>query len=339
MNILLNNLQHQLTDYLAAQPGVYTDVKVEDFRKVGGRWMTGVYAFRLSYVEAGQRSVQRLVLKTYANDAEGIDRAMKERHALFNLRAARYPTPGVMLVEIDPQPLGRPFVIMEYVEGTALADLLKAADPAQRHALIAQFVGLLVDLHERGPQVLVKTLSAMTPLALINREIHVMRGLADKRRQAEFLPVIDWLYANRDRVPCTQPVVTHRNYHPWNVLMTPAGVPYVIDWAWQISDARFDVASTLQSLEREGLGDLRDDVLAEYERVTGGPVAELAYFEVVAAVRWLMSVSHEARQRLNSDKAGHSPFMLSMREPAAAATALIAAVTGINLPDADALLM
>lgn len=334
----MTTLQKQLTNYLAAQPGVYTDVKVEDFRKVGGRWTTGVYAFKLSYTEEGQRSAQRLVLKTYANDAEGIDRAMKERHALFNLRAARYPVPGVMLVEIDPKPLGRPFVVMEYVDGTALADLLKEADPQQRRALIAQFVGLLVDLHERGPQVLVKTLSAMTPLALINREIHVMRGLADKRQQREFLPAIDWLYANRDRVPCTQPVVTHRNYHPWNVLMTDDGTPYVIDWVWQISDARFDLASTLQSLEREGLGELRADVLAEYERATGGPVDELEYFEVAAALRWLMSISHEARQQLGYGKASHAPFMLSMREPVAEATALIADLSGVELPDPDVLL-
>lgn len=332
-------LQEQLTAYLAAQPGAYSEVKVEDFRKVGGHWTTtDVYTFRLSHVEAGERSVQRLVLKTYSNDAEGVDRAMKERHALFNLRAARYPVPGVMLVEIDPKPLGRPFIVMEYVEGTALADLLKAADPQQRQALIAQFVGLLVDLHERGPQVLVKSLSEMTPLALINREIHVMRGLAQKRQQREFLPVIDWLYAHRDRVPCTRPVVTHRNYSPWNVLMTAGGMPYVIDWMWQISDARFDLATTLQNLEREGLGELRAEVLAEYERATGGPVDELAYFEVAAALRWLMSVSHEARQQLGYGKASHAPFMLSMREPVAAAAALIAEITGVELPDPEVLL-
>ena len=73
-------------------------------------------------------------------------------------------------------------------------------------------------------------------------------------------------------------------------------------------------------------------------RATGGPVAELDYFEAVAALRWLMTVSHEARQQIGLGKASHAPFMLSMREPVAAAAALIYEMTGVALPDPEILL-
>jgi aminoglycoside phosphotransferase (APT) family kinase protein len=132
-------------------------------------------------------------------------------------------------------------------------------------------------------------------------------------------------------------VVNHRNYTLSNVIVGPSGAMSVVDWGWQIGDARFDLAWTLLDLERAGMAELRDEVLAEYERVTGAPVADLAYFEVIAALRWLMDAVHEAR-RAGTLKPGQELLREAMLPAVREAAAKIAAHTGIELPAAEVLL-
>ncbi len=338
MNVQEQILRNQLEAYLAERPEAGADSRIETLTRIGGRGATGVYAFALVHDEAGERVTQKLVLKTYANSPEGIDRALKERHALYHLRTARYPVPAVMAVETSPEALGVPFVIMQQVEGQTLGAALQSADDRKRRGLIAQFVGLLVDLHARGPEALIRReMSPVSAHALINREIHTLRGLAQNRDQQEYLPVIDWLYERRKSVSSEGMVVNHRNYTLSNVLVGPTGAMSVVDWGWQIGDARFDLAWTLLDLERAGLGELRDDVLAEYERVTGAMVADLPYFEVVAALRWLMDAVHEAR-KAGTLKAGQELLREAMLPSTREAAAKIAERTGIALPDAETLL-
>lgn len=338
MNVQEQILKNQLEAYLAEQPETGSHARVEALTRIGGRGENGVYAFTLVYEEAGETVTQKLVLKLYANSPEGVDRALKERHALFHLRTARYPVPGVLMVEASPDILGGPFVIMQQVEGQTLGAALENADVRTRRGLIAQFVGLLVDLHARGPQALIRReMSPVSAQAIINREIHTMRGLAQSRDQGEYLPVIDWLYARRKEVSTDALVINHRNYTLSNVLVAPSGKMSVIDWGWQIGDARFDLAWALLDLERDGRTDLRDEVLAEYERVTGAPVADLAYFEVIAALRWLMDAVHEAR-RTGLLQPGQELVREALLSAIRSAAAKISTLSGIELPDAEVLL-
>lgn len=338
MNLQEQILRNQLEAYLAERPEAGADSRIETLTRIGGRGAAGVYAFTLVYDEAGERVTQKLVLKTYANSPEGIDRALKERHALYHLRTARYPVPAVMAVETSPEALGVPFVIMQQIEGQTLGAALEGADERKRQGLIAQFVGLLVDLHARGPEALIRReMSPVSAHALINREVHTLRGLAQNREQQEYLPVIDWLYERRKSVSSGAMVINHRNYTLSNVMMGPTGAMLVVDWGWQIGDARFDLAWTLLDLERAGLDELRDEVLAEYERVTGAPVEDLPYFEVLAATRWLMDVLHKGRAA-GGFESGIESNKDSMLGPVGQAAALIAARTGIQLPDARILL-
>src|SRR5690606_36970932 len=201
MNVQERILQNQLEAYIAEQPETGGNSRIESLERIGGRGAKGVYAVTLAHDEAGETVTQKLVLKTYANSPEGVDRALKERHALYHLRTARYPVPAVLAVETSPEALGGPFVIMQQVEGETLGAALESADARKRQGLIAQFVGLLVDLHARGPEALIRReMSPVSAHALINREIHTMRGLAQNREQQEYLPVIDWLYERRKSV-------------------------------------------------------------------------------------------------------------------------------------------
>jgi aminoglycoside phosphotransferase (APT) family kinase protein len=249
--------------------------------------------------------------------------------------------PGVLAVEVEGSPLQRPFVIMEHIDGPTLEAAFALADEARRVELVAMFVNLLVDLHGRGASVLTPRMTnTPSPLALVNREVYALRTWANTALLPAYLPVIEWLYAQRVDVPTSTPVITHRDFVPANVVLNARGMPHVLDWAWQVGDARFDLAWTLGALRRAGMPELADEVLAEYQRVTGGAVEGLRYFEVLAATRWLMATHMQLRDHLSYGReAQYSAALMSVLQPARDALAFVAQHTGLEgLPTADELL-
>lgn len=328
----LEQLKTDLRDYYIEQPIAGSDPHIENLTQLNAGWASDVYSFTLSYQEEGHTIHQNLILKAYSNTVDGKDRALKERHALFNLRADRYPVPGVAAVEIDEAYIGRPFVIMERVNGRLLWDALQDSDEGQRQELIRLFVGLLVDLHALGAKVLTPNIKVSGEFTLINREIYTLRSLVTLHNRQELMPIVDWLYERRKEAPCDTPVVTHRDYHPWNVLLTDQGRPFVIDWGWQISDPRFDLAWTLTLMERSGFKSFRDEVLTEYERVTGGQVGELHYFEVLAHTRWLLEVTNSLIYGTNLREGTQAEFRAVVADWVRYAASVIEQRTGIALP-------
>lgn len=330
-----NALRENLLEYLIYQPTTGTRPDIDEFELLKRGPHSEVYAFTLAYDEGGERTRQRLVLKTYADTVDGKDRALKERHALYHLRTARYAVPGVAALEVDDNPLGRPFILMEYVDGAPMAEVLPLVDDRGRTELAQQFVGLLTALHDLGHQVLVPRMGALSEFALVNREIHTMRSLAADYSLEALTPVLDWLYAQRVSAP--RPVITHRDFHPSNVLLNASGVPYVIDWVWQVSDPRYDLAATLGQLERGGDAGFANAVLAEYERVTGGAVAALDYFRVMAETRWLIDTV--ILRRTGFDTPVHEQQFVDANVAALRmARDRISELTGITLLEAERLL-
>jgi len=334
-----SQLQTQLTDYAQTllPPGV--DARTAELERLTFNLDSEVYRFTLRYQEAALERSQTFIIKLYANTPDGMDRALKERHALFNLRGARYPVPGVLAMEVEKSPLGRPFVIMEHIDGQTFEDAISGADPARRAELVAQFVNLMTDLHGRSPAVLVARMTTPSPLAMVNREIHTLRGLANTSQLHAYLPVVDWLYARRAEVPCDSPAIRHRDFVPSNVVLNPRGMPHVVDWAWQVGDPRYDLAWTLLALRRDGQVALATEILAEYERVTGAAVVGLTYFEVLASTRWLMGIGLDLRALLaDGEMTQHAALMMSVLQSARDALTFIESQTDLDLPDAEVLL-
>lgn len=109
--------------------------------------------------------------------------------------------------------------------------------------------------------------------------------------QPGFLPVLEWLEARRDQVPCLRPSPIHWDFHPGNVLLRDDGSMVVIDWTGpDVSDSRFDLAWTLLLVSTHEDTKWRDLVLQEYERLVGTKVEQIEYFDVAACARRLLSV-------------------------------------------------
>jgi aminoglycoside phosphotransferase (APT) family kinase protein len=326
-------LKTQLAEYTASLFPASQNPQITELANLATGAHSEVYRFTLAYDEAGTSRAQQFVVKLYASTPDGMDRALKERHALFSLRGAHYPVPGVLAVEVEESPLERPFVIMEYIDGQRLDAALREADPAQRAELVGQFVNLMTDLHGRGTAVLTPRMQGLpSPNVLANREVYSLRQTVEGRLLGQYRPLIEWLYARRGSVPCSAPVVTHRDFVPSNVVLDPRGMPYVLDWAWQIGDPRYDLAWTLLTLERTGQAALAAQVLAEYERVTGGEVEGLGFYRVLVAARWLIETTVALRDHLSyGEHPQHAALMLAVLEPARAVLASVQAATGLAL--------
>lgn len=286
------SIQTQLEAYYAPRFPAGVRMSISDVTRLSDG---EVYRFTVNYTEGDASGSEQRILKCYTPDVSGADRALKERHALHKLHEIGYPVPRPSIVELNHDVLGKPFVVMERISGFSLGDAMASADAERRDALIQLFTGLLLDLHDLGAEVLVPNLPLRDEHTLNRREVHNLRTALKATGRDELQPVVDWLYERRETVPCARPAVTHRHYHPDNVLLTDESwrnyTAYVLDWAWQIGDPRYDLGATLTFLDREGQHALRDAVLAEYERRSGQPVEQLAYFEVLATTYWLLEIS------------------------------------------------
>lgn len=151
----------------------------------------------------------------------------REASVMRILRARGYPVPAIVWEEPDPDPLGHPFFVMEFVDGRArtddegLDDMLRALrrlhDLGQDAAdEVAALDGLPAG---RGPEPAIDA---------------QLRHWHDVYRSAVAYPIpllergFAWLRANLR--PTGPPVIVHGDPGPGNALQDATGVAAVIDW-------------------------------------------------------------------------------------------------------------
>jgi aminoglycoside phosphotransferase (APT) family kinase protein len=329
-------LQAKLRVYSYVKFDYYDQVKIQEMNPISSNPESSVYRFNLWYEDKGVSKTDELILKTFANDMYGKDHALKERHALKQLHFRGYPVPRPVASETEAGHIGMPFIIMERIPGRLLGNVLLESPEVEQPKLLTPFVQLLVDLHTMNIKALVENLLVKDEYTLIKRELYNLRSLIAPYES--LTPIFEWLNEHRDRVPCARPSINHRDFHPWNVILSDEGKLSVIDWGWQIGDPRSDLAWLLTKLERENLGRMSDIVLREYERLDGRPVEHLDYFKVLANLRWLVGVAKDFQvdRSLQNGAGEHARAELLPR--IANAVVVIENATGLGLPKADELM-
>jgi aminoglycoside phosphotransferase (APT) family kinase protein len=221
------------------------------------------------------------------------------------------PVPDVRWVELDPQWLGTPFLVMRRVDGEAPPDIppyvfggwVADAPPETRASMQRKTLQVLKKLHELSPEnadlrFLARPKHGDTAL---RQQIGYQRWYYDWAREDMSYPLIDrtfeWLEANWPAEGETVlnwgdarvGNVLYRDFAPIAVLdweMATVG-PREVDLAWMIFLHTFfhDMAVTFGL---PGMTDFmqRDSVIAEYEELTGHKVQSLEWFEVYAALRF-----------------------------------------------------
>jgi aminoglycoside phosphotransferase (APT) family kinase protein len=272
-----------------------------------------MYAFDLEYDTSEDRRREALVLRLYPG-VDALEKSRREFHHLRIVHQNGYPVPKVSLLEDERSPFGKPFLIMERIDGQSLGMLLFHSDNPGKSRFLRLFCELFVRLHRLDWHPLVepeKRAPFTQPYYFIGRWRDAARDDLKIYELADFLPVMHWLEQRRDKALCVHPSVIHGDFHPFNVLVRADGSAVVIDWSGcRVSDARFDLAWTLMLASAYHGIEWREKILTEYERISESRVEAIEYFEVAACARRLFDISVSMTQ--GPEKVGMRPEALSM---------------------------
>ena len=319
----IDRLRSGLDDYLARVGPHRERRSIRSLTALTGGWANSLYTVTLPPAGSEAALPATSVLKLYEPDARGSEHARREWRALTELRAVDYPVPGVLVFEPDAGHLGRPFIVMEHLPGAPFWDVFEAADAVARAELTGSFAARLVTLHELDPNRLDPAAGLMGPYDYIDTELARLRRDCAESAHPALARILPWLQRRGTAVPCDRPAILHRDYHAWNVLVTGTDELWVIDWDWQIGDARFDLAWTCMLMDRSGASAFSDAVRDEYGRRSDRPLDDLDFFEVLTTPRWLLNVLPAAAVRAD--------FRAFLIEPVRRAREILRERTGVGV--------
>lgn len=289
---MTDDMRAHLLAYYTSAFSAHQNVSIGPLSSLSTGWETEVYAFEVEYGPAQARTAESLILRIYPGD-DAQAKATHEYQSLRQLRQAGYPVPQVLALECDASIFGRPFVIMERVKGRTLWALLcgSTGDSEAQRRHLALFCQLFVRLHSLDGRLFDATLDMADSYACVDRWLSMAHNNLARFPRADFGPLVKWLEARRDELPCSRPAPIHGDFHPDNVLLRDDGSPVVIDWTgFGVSDSRFDLAWTLLLAHAYIGPEWRDQILHEYERQSGTSVEHIDVFQVFACARRLFDL-------------------------------------------------
>lgn len=330
---------HILTQYYLQHQPQYRDPSIHlDWVNTQG-WESEIYAYTLTVGPPNGRQTLPRVLRLLTG--AGMAGARDEYRVLSLLHQAGYPVPEVYALGSPSDGLGRPFIIMQRVEGGHFATRFPHT-PQDDLTPLRQFIDLFRRLHTLDWRPYVPESDQISPpddpFFHYDRMLGMVASYLAKAGLTALAPLQDWLKAQRERVPCARASVVHWDFHPDNILADADGKLYVVDWSSaEISDYRFDLAWTLALTLAYG-GEVRWGMIREeYERQLGKPVPGLAVFEVAAILRRLgvVMISLSA----GAESLGMRPEAVdAMRKDQVPLTRLyerMCRITGLTLPEVE----
>lgn len=329
-------IEERLTDYLRSLTAA---VEVSSLVQLTGGWEADIYAFDVS--PPLSNGLDRLVLRMYSGSEAG-HKASREFSGIGLLANCGYPVPQVVSCDSEGAALGRPFLVMQQIEGTLLGDAM--IDGGTLHEVPSlDFVRLMVDLHELDWRPFAEPLTGESNPETLQRARRLLEGWRSNLTDLPgFVAPADWLLAGLDRIAPETPAVIHGDFHPWNVLVERSGRLKVIDWTGiEVLDRRYDLAWSLL-LAGAYLGDAPRQQLEDlYRSVAPRPVSDLVYFDALAAT---MRLHHMAVSLMSSpEEVGMlAGTAAAMREQVTAyrwIADLLADRTGLVIPEVEALLV
>ena len=336
-------MRKDLRKYLARTLPDWRALTVSEPSQISAGWESDIYSFDVEHGPAGERQCEELVLRIYPGD-DAWEKSESEFRGMRQLFGAGYPVPQVLILEREDSPFGRPFVIMERINGDVLWPLMFRAPADKTQELLTLFCQLFIELHSLDWEQFagdVAKRDAKDPYLFIDRELSRGRAFLSQLPMAGFDPVLAWLEGRRDYVPCKRPSPVHLDFHPGNILLRDDGSAVVIDWTQiRISDFRFDLAWTLLLIGTyEGM-EWRETILREYEGLADTKVEQIEYFDVFACTKRLASVAISLSE--GPEKMGMRPEAAAIMKQQMGATErvynLLQERTGIRIPEIERLL-
>jgi len=237
--------------------------------RFGGGMDTYVYAFRL----AGDISpawAAPLVLRVFPSMGQV---AKAEREAAMQTFAVEKGilAPKPLLVDTSGTAFGLPFMIMERMRGAPMLSRIK--NPLNMPGMLKAMAALQARLHS------LPTDGCPIPYErpLVDEWLSRSRELVNKFHPAGLDRPLAWLETHIDMVKDEEPVLTHNDFHPMNLLIDGDRMA-LLDWPdAALGDRHCDVARTLallylagplaqSAIERTVLRLLRGYIVSKYRR-------------------------------------------------------------------------
>ena len=312
------------------------DVAVQALAAIRGGWESDLWAFDLEHGPPGARERDGLVLRVFPGDAVEV-KAETEFDAMRKLHRAGYPVPRVFVLGREGSRLGRPFIVMERIEGRAMWPVWTEAPAAARPSLLDLFCGLFVCLHRLDWRDVAGDPGAGgggDPHAFVDGWIREARNRLAGSPYEGFLPLVEWVAQRRDGLACPRPAPVHNDFHPNNLLIRPDGSGVVIDWTgFHVSDPRFDLGWTMSLVSSYEGPAVRDAFLRGYERHAGAPVDSIECFEAIGCGRRLFDIVVSLSE--GAERMGMRPEAVAAMRQQAGPTGLVydrlRAITGLRL--------
>ena len=280
----MRDLSGSLRDYLASR---YPGAELEDFEFLTSGFESDVYALAL---RLPGELLQRLILRLYPGEG-ATAKMVKEGEGLLRLHEAGFPAPALFLFEPDPAYLGKPFSIIEKLEGRPLWSVLAGAEPVLAQDYLEKFGGLIAHLHRldwrpftpKARQYQVTPVQAVRDVLAAFRLEYIRFGVPG------FLAILDWFESRLPEIQ-VRPAVVHLDLHANNVFLGHDGRLALIDWTQiAVTDYRLDLTWTLLIMGDFGQPAWSEQILQAYRRAAGYPVDQLDYFNVLTWTKLLAS--------------------------------------------------
>jgi len=246
-----------------------------------------IHAFQL---QRPGSSPQNYILRLFTGEGAA-GKLEREAKALSLLGSAGYPVPALLLQEVDPTILGKPFEVIERLEGQALWPVLASAEPSQQSELLSRFGSLLAQLHQLDWGTFAEHPEPYreNPSRLLDETISQYRSLYTNYGLKGFLQLTDWLDGHKHEIN-VQPAVVHQDFHANNVFFCADDRMVVIDWTqFAVSDYRIDLAWTLLIMGDLGNPDWGQQILNAYDSHAQYPMDHMDYFHVIVSMKLLAS--------------------------------------------------
>lgn len=252
----------------------------KNFQKLSGGTDTEIYSFDLYF----NNSSIRLVIKLFRNRLPST-RASNEYLNLCKLSKTTIFVPKPFGFLDNTCSFNRPFMILEYVDGRLLTEILYKKGKIDTN-LFTLFVVNLVLIHQTNWQVIfddfVPPEIDSDPFIIIKSFINRTETIVKEYGIKEFDPLIYWLKTNMNNYPCKEFVLCHGDYHPNNIILNNNNKLVTFDWSnVDLGDRRQDLAFAIVVMNSMTSIDQSDLIITTYERITNVKIKGIKFFEVL----------------------------------------------------------
>lgn len=290
-----NEIADALTAYYRTLQPPGRTCKIAGFVPLRGGRQHEMYAFDLVSRSHNKEHIQPAVLRLY-DGGNASETALFEYTVMQRVFDAGVAAPKVFTLEREHRYLGRPFVVMERLEGddlsvfceTEVKDNPSWIGSREAEGWIDKYAALLASVHRLDWKAFGPGFFRKNPWST-DMDAGFFKSLSQRGAASvyEFYAEMEeWLGSAIPDARNPEVVLLHYDFHPGNVMVDGNRITGLLDWCEVcVGDPAFDVAWSNLLLLGESFETFCDPFVKAYKRQSGRELQNLTFYEVAAGIR------------------------------------------------------